>query len=795
MNQNNNGQRNGQNNLGNNRTVQNPNQGVPGGSQNGSSFLNDTPSTGTTPRREPNGGGRAPAHSSSSFQDSLNRKPNSSFKDDEKSKAIDKAANFIPGVGQAKKLADLSKKANNALNNIRANKGPQLPPGNGNGGADNGNRRNNGTIPRDGNGFGRPSLLPRRRSLLDRDEHDDEGENEEEPSGISSLTVRQKRNNNSGSGFSFLARGFLRMSPILKLILIVIVAMFFFMLLFMIIISPIISVGSISAIGIADNNEEYKTSGEEKKFQDRVNEVKSEYSSDGKNFEAKYIGAVFTILSTYGKGYSYKKMTKAKIEEIADLMFDENNSFSEDTFKNNLIKNYFPSKIPGKTEEVYKKYVDDMYELLKYYDDETKKSNTNTANGVTGAVCTYTFPGINAEQYGTGIKNRSINATNIMVRLMSAGGICDGTYGVPIEGEELVPLEKYALGVAYAEIGESSPEQAFKTQVIAARSFALAVPDASGNTGGRKLYEENGQWILQISNCVTDQVYCDPDRGCSVNGSSSNQNLVMHSGTDTASTKHFDPLPADAPQRQWAAEVAGKVALDSSGNLYQTNFLNTDQNAWISMAKQGMDYTEIIMKHYPNVASISESNCVDSSSSAASGNYVAWKQTDSQWSSIVLGGGTDQSRSIGKIGCLATSISMLIAKSGAVDSITNSDLKANFNPGTFVEAMNKVGGFDSGGNLQWYKVSSVAPSFSYSGTTNLSGLTKDEKLKTIKEKTSQTNTYCVLEVKGGQGQHWVAVDSVSDSGVKMMDPGSKATDLWKQYDWNRTSRIDCFKKS
>ena len=55
MNQNNNGQRNGQNNLGNNRTVQNPNQGVPGGSQNGSSFLNDTPSTGTTPRRGPNG--------------------------------------------------------------------------------------------------------------------------------------------------------------------------------------------------------------------------------------------------------------------------------------------------------------------------------------------------------------------------------------------------------------------------------------------------------------------------------------------------------------------------------------------------------------------------------------------------------------------------------------------------------------------------------------------------------------------------------------------------------------------
>ena len=77
----------------------------------------------------------------------------------------------------------------------------------------------------------------------------------------------------------------------------------------MIIISPGISTGSISPIGIADGNKDYKTNEAGEKFQERVNEVKSEYASDGKNFEAKYIGAVFTILSTYGKGYSYKKMT------------------------------------------------------------------------------------------------------------------------------------------------------------------------------------------------------------------------------------------------------------------------------------------------------------------------------------------------------------------------------------------------------------------------------------------------------------------------------------------------------
>lgn len=770
MNQNNNRQGNERNNR--------PSQGVPGASNNSSSFPNNTP------KKE--NGIKTPGHSSSSFQDSLNRKPNSSFKDDIK----DKATNFIPGVRQAKKISDLANKTNNALSNIRANKGPQLPPNraNNNQAGGNNNPKPN-TIPKDNNPLSKPSFLPSGKNLLDDDETDNT-EDAENQSAVSTLMGRKNNKNNKG-GLSFLGSGFLKMNPIVKLFAAVLAIMIPLLLFFMAM-SPILVFNSTSAIGISDSNKNYKTTEAEKDFQERVKEVQDEYSSNGKSFEAKYIGAVYTILSTYGKGYSYKKMTKSKIREIADLMFDENNSFSEDTFKNNLINNYFPSKIPGQDENTYKRYVKDMYDILKYYDNNNKSSTI--ANGVTGAVCTYTFPGINTEQYGTGIKKRAINASNIMVRLMSAGGRCDGTFGVPIEGEELVPLEKYALGVAYAEIGASSPEQAFKTQVIAARSFALSVPDASGNTNGRKLYEENGQWILQITNCVTDQVYCDPDKGCSVNGASDNQDLVMHSGINTASTKHFDPLPANAPQRQWAAEVAGKVALDSSGNLYQTNFLQADQDAWTSMAKQGLDYTQIIMKHYPNVASISESNCVDSSSTA-SGNYAAWKQTDSQWSSVVLGGGTDQKRSIGNIGCLATSISMLIAKSGAVDSITDSAAKANFNPGTFVEAMNNVGGFDSAGNLQWYKVSDVAPSFKYADDTSLKGLSKSEKLSTIKEKTSQSNTYCVAEVKGDQGQHWVAIDSVSNDGVKMMDPGSKATDLWQQYDWNNTSRLTCFKKN
>lgn len=779
-------QNDGQNKLGNN----NPNQGVPN-NQNGSSFnvpKHDAPRAG---------------HSDGSFQDSLNKKTIRMGDSDShnafsgaKNLAKDKLIDAIPGGRQARNAMNMGRKANDALQNIRANKGPQLPPqGNNSESGNNARGRGNTSLLGDNDEFGskRPSFLPKKSDFLDSDKDEEQTEEESQGSGLSSLRGGSRKS--SGGSLSYLASGFLKMSPVVK-ILLVVVAISLPLIIFFMAISPLLVVNSTSAIGIADGNEDYKTTEEEEKFQERIQEVQEEYSEDGKSFEAKYIGAVYTILSTYSGDYTYKNMTKSKIREIADLMFDENGSFSEDTFKENLQNSYFPDKIPGKSEETYKRYVDDMFDILKYYDDN-KNKNKSTSSGTTGDVCTYDIKGMNTEQYGTGIKNKNVNATDIKVRLMSAGGMCDGTYGQPIEGEELVPLEKYILGVSYAENGDA-PEEAFKAQLVVARSFVLSVADASGNAGGKKLVEEDGQWILQITNCVTDQVYCDPDEGCSKNGPSNNQYLVVHSGMK-ASTQYKPAMPENDQRRQWASEVAGKVALDSSGRLYLTNFKQSDQSAWNTMANQGMDYTQIILKHYPGVASISDSDCTDNSTGdgSSAGSYVGWKQTDSRWKDVVLGGGTDSSRSIGNIGCLATSISMLIAKSGAIDGLpTANTLKGNFNPGTFVEAMNKAGGFDSGGNLYWANVRKVVPNFVYDSSSKqtLSGLSRDAKLKVIKRKFSQSNTYCVVEVKGGQGQHWVAVDSVNGTNIKMLDPGSKATNLWKQYDYRRTSMIQCFKK-
>ena len=106
------------------------------------------------------------------------------------------------------------------------------------------------------------------------------------------------------------------------------------------------------------------------------------------------------------------------------------------------------------------------------------------------------------------------------------------------------------------------------------------------------------------------------------------------------------------------------------------------------------------------------------------GKWVNWRQKGSVWSNIKIG---NTNKTIGKIGCLVTSISILIEKSGVSNPIRP------FNPGTFVEKLNKNNGFDSSGNLYFGSVKKVVPNFEYVGGINLTGKTKDEKFKIIND--------------------------------------------------------------
>ena len=59
-----------------------------------------------------------------------------------------------------------------------------------------------------------------------------------------------------------------------------------------------------------------------------------------------------------------------------------------------------------------------------------------------------------------------------------------------------------------------------------------------------------------------------------------------------------------------------------------------------------------------------------------SGEYISWRQNGQSWSNIKIG---NTNSTLGQIGCLVTSISILIEKSSCNTTITP------FNPGTFLE--------------------------------------------------------------------------------------------------------------
>ncbi len=165
------------------------------------------------------------------------------------------------------------------------------------------------------------------------------------------------------------------------------------------------------------------------------------------------------------------------------------------------------------------------------------------------------------------------------------------------------------------------------------------------------------------------------------------------------------------------------------------------------------------------------------------GEWVNWRQKGAPWSNIKIG---NTSKSIGDIGCLATSIAILIEKSGVPIPFQP------FNPGTFVEAMNKNGGFDKDGNLCYGPISKVVPNFEYVGGAELLGKTEQEKFRIINEYYSK-GYYIAVEVKGKTGQHWVAINDIKGNTINMVDPGSDNTNLWLTYNLVNTSQIRYFK--
>lgn len=168
-----------------------------------------------------------------------------------------------------------------------------------------------------------------------------------------------------------------------------------------------------------------------------------------------------------------------------------------------------------------------------------------------------------------------------------------------------------------------------------------------------------------------------------------------------------------------------------------------------------------------------------------SGEYTTWRQSGASWSNIIIGNTTS---TIGQIGCLVTSIAILIEKSEVENKLVP------FNPGVFVEELNKNNGFDDKGNLQYSAISKVVPNFKYMDTVDLRNKSKNEKFSIIK-KYIEDGYYLTTEVKGATAgnQHWVAITDVEGNNIYIVDPASNYTELWPSYDWDKTTQFIYFK--
>ena len=607
-----------------------------------------------------------------------------------------------------------------------------------------------------------------------------------------SLDDKKNNNDNEDSETKKAGLGGFVISTVVKVALVAILPLFFIILILFIVIANTVGlVGDYEdAFGISHTVGE-ETGGfyftpaneEQQKFYDRVNDVKTEFQANGKDLDPLKVVAIYHVLNTNGAGLEYKDMTTIRIRTFANSML-YNNTYNEEAFKYNLINDIIPKYIPKASQIEREQIADDILSYVERYNSLVGKnigSNKGDFSCSSSGSCAYNIKGFYVQ--GKGNVSSNMDVDNLYVRLMQCGSgnghDYGGTFGLPLEGEDLVPFEKYILGVAYQEIGLVD-EHAFKAQLVAARSYILARHVDMG--GWRTLKQEsNGNWVLQTAACTQDQVYCDPDKGCSTPGDG--QWSQVYSGYGHGKVLK-QALPQDSPYRRYAADVAGEVLTNSQGYIVYSGYMQSEQQKFMQLAAQGNDYKQILMSVYNQgsrnygATNISKNSCSNSSGCVSTGDFAGWKQCGMSWSNTPMG---NSGRTLCNIGCLVTSVSMQIAKSGVPTNISN------FNPGTFVEFLNKNGGFVSGGNFVWAGATKAAPSFVYQGSVSVLGMTKQQKLDKLKSLVSQQGVYVVAEVKGNTGQHWVAIDGINGDTINMLDPSSSSNDMWGYYNWANTS--------
>ena len=173
--------------------------------------------------------------------------------------------------------------------------------------------------------------------------------------------------------------------------------------------------------------------------------------------------------------------------------------------------------------------------------------------------------------------------------------------------------------------------------------------------------------------------------------------------------------------------------------------------------KEAADNIIEFAKFYRQLFPEEEDECVYTAGSVGTGDITNWRQCGAPWSNLSLGGVSN----VCNIGCTATSMSYLIAKSGTQLTVTN------FNPGVFVQNASFTGG-----NLYWNSWQGIAPNFVMVGqdipvnVSNAAGVLS-QAINTPCNGNHQP--FIVLYLSLG---HWVAFDHVENGNVYVMDPSA-----------------------
>lgn len=448
--------------------------------------------------------------------------------------------------------------------------------------------------------------------------------------------------------------------------------------------------------------------------------------------------------------------------------------------------NYNDAITPKKIEEIIEEIKNRKFEinnvlLLKdldsqqygengYWDEDGNyipgtEPNTDNENVTTNAYC--------KEYLSADFDDITVNLTD-----------CDGV------AQDSVSFKDYIIGTVKGEIDNYSNKDYALTQMIANMNFALA--RWGNNKKGTTIRMRNGD---------CDQVFSSPTKGsytrtasltCYINKSGNAvkcNNFYQGSVPATGGyTLYKNPMSsAEYKKYEELYETAKNYLLIDNNDIYMPTYGSERSKGWEAAAKSGKNFIQILKETYG--VDIIECSGADGDDgldedigNIVAGDYRNWCQDDPKWNNNTMGAST----TIGANGCTSTSVAMAIAKSGVSTKLKN------FNPATFVNWMNKNGGYigydkngkETKGNLLVWGAPAGVINGSYSASK------KEFIDKTGKELMSQSaakkyiadllkkGLYPIVGVSRtgncsesqGRSGHWILADRVENGQIKVLDP-------------------------